>query len=122
MNLKEKLGETFYFKRMVSNVEWVLPRDLVQKVNLKEPQALTEAQEWVSKYGLIILFARGLIRGDEYVYFEDGNVFVNTINLPSLGEVHQIARLYGENHLVAVKKIRGLKKKIFYLKNLHCII
>jgi hypothetical protein len=121
MNLKDYLGSNFYFKRWVDPV-LILPPDLIPKVNKKQKRALKEAEEWVLKYGNIILYLKGLIRKDEFVYMEDNHVYVNTLIKPSMQELIDIAKICGEDQFQAVIKMNSHKKIVQYLQQFYCMI
>lgn len=121
MNLKDYLGKNFYFKRLVDPV-LVLPPDLIPKINKKQKKALREAEEWVLKYGSIILYLKGLIRKDEFVYMEENHVFVNTIIKPTMQELIDISKICGEEQFQTVIKMTSHKKIVEYLQKYYCII
>lgn len=121
MTLKEHLGKNFYFKRLV-DLDLVLPPDLIPKVYKKQPEALVEAEQWIDKYGMLILYLKGLIRKDEYVYMENGQVFVNTIVKPNMQELKDIAKICGETQYREVIKMTSHKKIVEYLQDFYCIL
>ena len=121
MNLKDYLGKNFYFKRLVDPV-LVLPPDLIPKINKKQKKALREAEEWVLKYGSMILYLKGLIRKDEFVYMEENHVFVNTIIKPTMQELIDISKICGEEQFQTVIKMTSHKKIVEYLQKYYCII
>lgn len=121
MNLKDYLGKNFYFKRLVDPV-LVLPPDLIPKINKKQKKALREAEEWILKYGSMILYLKGLIRKDEFVYMEENHVFVNTIIKPTMQELIDISKICGEEQYQTVIKMTSHKKIVEYLQNYYCII
>lgn len=121
MNLKDYLGNNFYFKRWIDPV-LVLPPDLIPKVNKKQKRAMVEAEAWILKYGSTILYLKGLIRKDEFVYMEENHVFVNTIIKPTMQELIDIAKICGEEQFQTVIKMTSHKKIIEYLRQYYCII
>lgn len=121
MNLKDYLGNNFYFKRWIDPV-LVLPPDLIPKVNKKQKRAMREAEAWVLKYGSTILYLKGLIRKDEFVYMEENHVFVNTIIKPTMQELIDIAKICGEEQFQTVIKMTSHKKIVEYLRPFYCII
>ncbi len=121
MNLKESLGKNFYFKRLVDPY-LVLPPDLIPKVNKKQKKALAEADLWVNKYGTMLLYLKGLIRKDEFVYMEGEHIFVNTIIRPTMQELIDISKICGEEHFKAVIKMTSHKKIVEYLQSYYCIL
>ncbi len=121
MNLKDYLGNNFYFKRWIDPV-LVLPPDLIPKVNKKQKRAMKEAESWVLKYGSTILYLKGLIRKDEFVYMEENHVFVNTIIKPTMQELIDIAKICGEEQFQTVIKMTSHKKIVEYLRQYYCII
>jgi hypothetical protein len=100
----------------------VLPPDLIPKINKKQKKALREAEEWVLKYGSIILYLKGLIRKDEFVYMEENHVFVNTIIKPTMQELIDISKICGEEQFQTVIKMTSHKKIVEYLQKYYCII
>jgi len=121
MNLKDYLGNNFYFKRWIDPV-LVLPPDLIPKVNKKQKRAMREAEAWVLKYGSTILYLKGLIRKDEFVYMEENHVFVNTIIKPTMQELIDIAKICGDEQFQTVIKMTSHKKIVEYLRPFYCII
>jgi len=121
MNLKDYLGNNFYFKRWIDPV-LVLPPDLIPKVNKKQKRAMREAEAWVLKYGSTILYLKGLIRKDEFVYMEENHVFVNTIIKPTMQELIDIAKICGDEEFQTVIKMTSHKKIVEYLRPFYCII
>jgi hypothetical protein len=121
MNLKDYLGKNFYFKRWIDPV-LVLPPDLIPKVNKKQKKAMKEAEAWILKYGSTILYLKGLIRKDEFVYMEENHVFVNTIIKPTRQELIDIAKICGEEQFQTVIKMTSHKKIVEYLRQYYCII
>ena len=121
MNLKDYLGNNFYFKRWIDPV-LVLPPALIPKVNKKQKRAMKEAEAWVLKYGSTILYLKGLIRKDEFVYMEENHVFVNMIIKPTMQELIDIAKICGEEQFQTVIKMTSHKKIVEYLRPFYCII
>jgi hypothetical protein len=100
----------------------ILPPDLIPKVNKKQKRAMKEAEAWVLKYGSTILYLKGLIRKDEFVYMEENHVFVNTIIKPTMQELIDIAKICGEEQFQTVIKMTSHKKIVEYLRPFYCII
>ena len=114
-------GNSILCKRILP--EGVIPPDLLVKLYKKDITCISECQEWVKKYGLTILFARGIAKGWEDVYMDDsGEIWIydeSQTNYPSVKELRKEASKYGLEVLQEVICLGRNKKKILdFLENI----
>lgn len=110
--MRENLGELTW--RKISPLG-LLPKKLVPRFLRKEPDAISEAKEWVEKYGHIILFTQQKSKGWEKVWVTDeGDIYMNDEeNNPTLKEIDHRLRLADAPEELYAEPI---EKKLSYLK------
>jgi len=122
MKKRERSGGNSILNKQVPP-EGIIPPDLLKKLYTKDSSCIAECQEWVNKYGLTILFARGLAKGWENVYMDkQGVIWIHDesqTNYPSVKELRKEASKYGLEALHEVISLGTNKKKILdFLENL----
>ena len=61
----------------------VLPPDLIKGFYNRDPEALKDAESWVKRNGLIILFTNHRAYGQEEVWLDpDGHIYIGWTQLP----------------------------------------
>lgn len=122
MKKRERSGGNSILNKQVPP-EGIIPPDLLKKLYMKDMSCISECQEWVDKYGLTILFARGIAKGWENVYMDNQGVIwihdESQTNYPSVKELRKEASKYGLEALQEVICLGSNKKKILnFLENL----
>ena len=92
-----------------------LPKKLVKRFLQKDPEAISEAKEWIDKYGLIILFTQKKAKGWEKVWVTDsGEIYMDDIeHPPSEDEIDIRLRKVDAPEEIYSK---SMEKKLRYLK------
>jgi hypothetical protein len=122
MKKRERNGGNSILNKQVPP-EGIIPPDLLKKLYMKDNSCITECQEWVDKYGLTILFARGIAKGWENVFMDNQGVIwiydESQTNYPTVKELRKEASKYGLEVLQEVICLGKNKKKILnFLENL----
>jgi len=121
MKKRDRSGGNSILHKQIPH-EGIIPPDLLKKLYMKDMSCIAECQEWVDKYGLTILFARGIAKGWENVYMDNQGVIwiydESQTNYPSVKELRKEASKYGLDVLHEVICLGRNKKKILdFLEN-----